>query len=56
MPINGIGRSGQATRQRPETDFLNRCLRCGECMKACPTGGLQLIWFRPVFWDIHTIS
>lgn len=25
----------------PETDFLARCVRCGECMKACPTGGLQ---------------
>lgn len=25
----------------PETDFLARCVRCAECMKACPTGGLQ---------------
>ncbi|MDR1686180.1 MAG: 4Fe-4S binding protein [Desulfovibrio sp.] len=25
----------------PEIDFLARCVRCGECMKACPTGGLQ---------------
>jgi len=25
----------------PETDFLARCLRCGECMKACPTNTLQ---------------
>ncbi|CAK7031639.1 MAG: Ferredoxin-type protein NapF [Desulfovibrio sp.] len=25
----------------PETDFLAKCERCGECMKACPTGGLQ---------------
>ncbi len=25
----------------PETDFLARCLRCGLCMKACPTNGLQ---------------
>ena len=24
-----------------ESDFLSRCLRCGECMKACPTFGLQ---------------
>ncbi len=31
---------------RPETAFLNRCLRCGECMKACPTGGLQPTWFQ----------
>ncbi|GAB4373252.1 MAG: 4Fe-4S binding protein [Deltaproteobacteria bacterium] len=26
---------------RPETDFLARCIRCGECMKVCITGGLQ---------------
>ncbi|CAK7030046.1 MAG: Ferredoxin-type protein NapF [Desulfovibrio sp.] len=25
----------------PEVDFLARCVRCGQCMKACPTGGLQ---------------
>ncbi len=25
----------------PEKDFLNRCIRCGECMKACPTNTLQ---------------
>lgn len=25
----------------PENQFLARCLRCGECMKICPTNGLQ---------------
>jgi ferredoxin-type protein NapF len=25
----------------PESTFLARCLRCGECMKVCPTNGLQ---------------
>jgi ferredoxin len=25
----------------PEPAFLNTCLRCGLCMKACPTNGLQ---------------
>lgn len=25
----------------PEEEFLSRCLRCGLCMKVCPTGGLQ---------------
>lgn len=25
----------------PEEEFVNRCIRCSECMKACPTGGLQ---------------
>jgi polyferredoxin/Pyruvate/2-oxoacid:ferredoxin oxidoreductase delta subunit len=24
-----------------EGDFLERCLRCGQCMKVCPTNGLQ---------------
>jgi MauM/NapG family ferredoxin protein len=26
---------------RPEPEFLARCLRCGECMKICPTNALQ---------------
>ena len=25
----------------PEAEFTNRCVRCTECMKVCPTGGLQ---------------
>ena len=25
----------------PEDDFLSRCVRCGECMKVCPTNALQ---------------
>jgi len=40
----------------PEPEFLDRCIRCGECMKACPTNTLQPIglaagvsgWFSPV--------
>lgn len=28
---------------RPEIDFLARCVRCGECMLACPTNTLQPI-------------
>jgi polyferredoxin len=24
-----------------ETEFLERCIKCGACMKVCPTGGLQ---------------
>jgi MauM/NapG family ferredoxin protein len=28
----------------PEPDFLIRCLRCGQCMKACPTNALQPAW------------
>jgi MauM/NapG family ferredoxin protein len=30
----------------PETDFLTRCVRCGECMKACPTNTLQPVWLK----------
>jgi MauM/NapG family ferredoxin protein len=30
----------------PEMDFLSRCVRCGECMSACPTNTLQPIWFE----------
>ncbi len=25
----------------PETDFLRRCVKCGECMKVCPTNVIQ---------------
>ncbi|MFH1313779.1 MAG: 4Fe-4S binding protein [Candidatus Eisenbacteria bacterium] len=25
----------------PEEEFLDRCIRCAECMKVCPTNGLQ---------------
>lgn len=25
----------------PEDEFVDRCIRCSECMKVCPTGGLQ---------------
>jgi len=25
----------------PEPEFLRKCVKCGECMKACPTNGLQ---------------
>lgn len=29
---------------RPEIDFLSRCVRCAECVSACPTNTLQPIW------------
>ncbi len=27
-------------------DFLRRCIRCGACMKVCPTSGLQASWLE----------
>lgn len=42
------GREGSAKKKliRPpgvknEHEFLNKCIRCGNCMKICPTNGLQ---------------
>lgn len=29
----------------PEPEFLRRCVRCGQCMKVCPTNALQPAWF-----------
>jgi polyferredoxin len=42
----GLGKSRQERLIRPpgavdETDFLSRCIRCGECMKVCPNNSLQ---------------
>ena len=31
----------QAKAQARDRDFLDRCVRCGECLKVCPTGALQ---------------
>lgn len=30
----------------PEKTFLNRCIRCGLCMRACPTNTLQPLWLQ----------
>ncbi len=30
----------------PESLFLNACVRCGECVKVCPTRGLQPVMFQ----------
>jgi len=47
------------TRLRPpgaieEKDFLDACLRCGGCMKACPTKGLQPAGFQAGFEGLFT--
>jgi polyferredoxin len=41
-----LGKSRNERLIRPpgaleETDFLSRCIRCGECMKVCPNSSLQ---------------
>lgn len=33
----------------PEEDFLRRCVRCGACLRACPTNMLQPAWFEAGF-------
>jgi len=38
----------------PEKAFLSRCVRCGECMAACPTNTLQPIWFDEGFMGIFS--
>lgn len=30
----------------PEAEFLQRCIRCGQCLKACPSNGLQPLSFK----------
>ncbi len=30
----------------PEKTFLQRCIRCGLCMRACPTNTLQPLWLQ----------
>ena len=42
----GLGKSRHERLLRPpgaldETDFLSRCIRCGECMKVCPNTALH---------------
>ena len=50
MPLlranTALGKSRDEHLIRPpgaldETDFLSRCIRCGECMKVCPNNSLQ---------------
>lgn len=49
LPGGTVLRSGSLIRppgSRQEEDFLKLCVRCGACMKACPTNTLQPIWFK----------
>ena len=38
----------------PEAEFLDRCIRCAECMKVCPTNGLQPTLFEAGLEGIGT--
>lgn len=39
---------------RPDEEFLKRCSRCGECMKVCPTNGLQPLLTESGFYSMWT--
>jgi ferredoxin len=37
-----------------EREFLNKCVRCGNCMRVCPTKGLQPAMFESGFSGVWT--
>ena len=49
-PLNLLRPPGAA----PEAAFLAKCTRCGLCMKACPSNGLQPAWGTAWVEDIFT--
>jgi polyferredoxin len=38
----------------PEEDFLRRCVKCGECMRVCPTNVIQPAMFEAGFEGLWT--
>lgn len=43
----------------PELDFINTCIRCGKCIKICPTNGLQPCLFESGInglWTPHLVA
>ncbi len=60
LRVDALGkhdRSGKFVRPPgavPEESFLARCIRCGECMKACPTNALQPATASDGFSRYHT--
>jgi len=43
---NVNGRVIRPPGARVEEEFLDRCIRCGECAKVCPTNGLQMTFLE----------
>ena len=37
-----------------EAEFLSTCIRCGQCFKVCPTGGLQPVWWEAGLDGLYT--
>ncbi len=55
--LNPVRETGAAELIRPpgsveETEFLRRCVKCGECMKVCITNGLQPTFMQAGFEGI----
>ncbi|UCE28304.1 MAG: 4Fe-4S binding protein [Candidatus Coatesbacteria bacterium] len=38
----------------PEAEFLDRCVRCGQCMRVCLTGGLVPAYFESGLYGLWT--
>ncbi len=61
IPFKSLAAQGNSTLVRPpgvshEDKFLNKCIRCGECLKACPTNVLQPALFQyglAAVWTPH---
>jgi polyferredoxin len=49
--IDGIIRPPAALK---ENDFINRCIRCGNCMRVCVTNGLQPVIMEAGFGGVWT--
>ena len=43
---NAAGRVIRPPGALKEPDFVDRCIRCGNCMKVCPTNGLQPVMLQ----------